>query len=450
MRRRYFLITFLVLILVTVVTVFFHSYLLRRERLEFIDQQVRATAAALVDSELSDLRKFDFDRADEIISEELGESRIGKFFVIHNSKGETIFESSSATLLPMLALPHDVQWFELRSRGKYIRGLNLKLPRIQDRTLQVGVILDDSLVDPGFFTNPFPLLLAVILFIGLGSALLLTSFLLRPIASISAFLAEIGSNDFRGDQLPALPPSIAPKTNAPSNDEFENVLLALNRLIERVNRHQRFSKLWAFQMAHELKTPLAIATIELEKLQDRRDLSDDELKEIAQEHRQISEIIGSFLGWAELENTAQMKNLHLNSPLATLTPLLERLPGAKDRVDLDVETTAAIPANRAHFDQLMTNVLGNALLHSPPGSRVLVRFRDGLLEIENQGVAPPEEVLARLGEPFNRGSTSDPSGRKGHGLGLAWAISICRLYDWNFKFASENDRILTRIRFKMA
>jgi len=125
LRLRFFVTISIVLITVIIGSIYFYSLLLERERHLLIDQQVRETAAALVDSELGDLRQIDFERADEIISDELGETRIGKFFIIRNAQGEIIFESASAKLLPVIDVPKDPRWFTIKEKGKFIRGLNL-------------------------------------------------------------------------------------------------------------------------------------------------------------------------------------------------------------------------------------------------------------------------------------------------------------------------------------
>jgi signal transduction histidine kinase len=71
--------------------------------------------------------------------------------------------------------------------------------------------------------------------------------------------------------------------------------------------------------------------------------------------------------------------------------------------------------------QVVTNLLGNALAYSPPGSPVTVRTRgeDGwvTLEVHNTGDPIPRERLPLLFEPFERGTDSG-SGSRSIGLGL--------------------------------
>jgi PAS domain S-box-containing protein len=77
--------------------------------------------------------------------------------------------------------------------------------------------------------------------------------------------------------------------------------------------------------------------------------------------------------------------------------------------------------------QVVTNLVGNALQHSPPGTPVRVTSQGGdghvLLEVHNQGVPIPAELLPTLFEPYQRGPESG-AGRGSLGLGLFIARQI--------------------------
>ncbi len=446
LRSRFFAIILTVLLIVTAGAVYLYAIFLQQERLALIDQQVRETAAALVDSQLGDFRKIDFDQADEIISEELGESRIGKFFIIRNSAGETIFESSSAQLLPIAEVPKDQKWFKITTKGKFIRGLNLKLPRFPDRTLQVGIMLEESIVNPSYFSKNSFVFVSVVLVLGLIASFLLTSFLLHPIALLSRFLSEITSASHRQTLLPNVPDYVAKNPDLNSSDEFERVTAGLNELINKVNKNYQFSRLWAYQMAHELKTPLSLANMEIEKLQKRLNLSPTDTEDLTSENLRISETINSFLGWAELENSSSLKHLFMNQLSSCVKSVVERMNKNNYNIVLELKENVTIPANPQHLEQLIQNLIQNAINYG--GSNpVTIRILDNELQIEDCGPGISDEVVARLGEPFNRGSHLS-STIKGHGLGLAWVMSICRLYGWKITFLNQNPGALISVKFK--
>ncbi len=78
---------------------------------------------------------------------------------------------------------------------------------------------------------------------------------------------------------------------------------------------------------------------------------------------------------------------------------------------------------------LCSNLLHNALQHSPSGSTISIRLEDanGLiaLSIENEGEEIPEDLLPHVFEPFFRADSSRDRKSGGTGLGLAICKAIC-------------------------
>lgn len=428
----------------TISSAFLYSLFLKQERMALIDHQVRETAAALVDSELGDLRKIDFDLADEIISDELGETRIGKFFIIRNSSGKIIYESTSAQLLPINDVPSDQQWFELVAKEKYIRGLNLQLPRIPDRTLQVGLVLDEQLVLPSYFSKATLTFAGILFVVGLGISFFFTSFLLRPIAHLDKFLGQVIAASKEKNILPTVPDSIAAHPSDTDADEFKRLVANLNSLILKVNKNYEFSRLWGYQMAHELKTPLTMVQIEIEKLQAKPGFNKNDVKDLTKEANNISETIDSFLGWAELENSSNQKHLFMNNLNAIVIENVQSLSNLNTQITFESKVDIAVAANPNHLNQLIRNVLMNSIRHSHENKPITVSISENAeLVIADKGPGIPQSVLSRLGEPFNKGTQS----RNGHGLGLAWIMSICKHYSWPLTLTSNSDGTKVAIRF---
>lgn len=446
MRRRFFVLILSVLVVVSMSSLIFYKVFLRSERLKLVDQQVRETAAALLDSQLTDLRQIDFDKADEIISEELGESRIGKFFIIRNSRGETVFESASARLLPVAEVPNDQQWFQISKNGKFIRGLNLKLPRVQDRTLQVGLVLDENILDPGYFSQSSLVFLGFVISLGLIVSYALTSFLLRPMAMLDRFLSNVTVASRSQALLPEVPDTIFRKPDSHSRDEFERVVAGLNTLIGKVNKNYEFSRLWAYQMAHELKTPLSLANLEVERLQKRLAIAPNEFDALNEENGRISETINTFLSWAELENSNQQRFLYMNNLGNLVQETVERLKVHNTKILVNVSDSPDVPANPQHLTQLIQNLVVNSLLHSQADT-IEIKVSQHTLEISDNGIGFPSNVLERLGEPFNKGNLG-PGNLSGHGLGLAWVYSICRIYGWEIVVSNRAPGAVVAVHFK--
>jgi two-component system sensor histidine kinase QseC len=427
------------LILVSITIVGFYGHVLKRERLSFIDQQVRESASVLLGSELNERKQIDFNEADEIISEELGESRIGKFFLIRNEKNEIVFRSTSASLLDHGDFPQEPQWITAMTEDKFVRILNLRLPRVPNRTLQVGVILDRQLVDPGLVPASSAVFLGLVIAVGLIVGWFASSYLMRPIAELAQFFGEAAQDRFA--LVRSLPPSLLKSAKADSRDEFRRFVFALNEAIVKIDRGYRSTRLWSYQMAHELKTPLTLIQLQAEKSLAKNPGASEPMA-ISSEVMRMSETVQAFLSWAELENVSTRGSLFAERVDRVAQKIVERLsPKYPDRLELKIESPGTMLAGASHLEHVVMNLVSNALEYSK-GSVEIVVLEDGFF-VRDRGSGFPADVLARFGEPFNRiGEKS----QRGHGLGLAWVASIARHYGWTLAVNSTPDGSTVTVR----
>lgn len=99
--------------------------------------------------------------------------------------------------------------------------------------------------------------------------------------------------------------------------------------------------------------------------------------------------------------------------------------------------------------QLLSNLLGNALSHSPAGTpvKLTAAVRHGVFHfrVSNQGADIPLARREKLFQPFNKGEQTDP--RKGLGLGLYIAAEIAKAHGGTLDVESENGEISFYLTF---
>lgn len=111
-----------------------------------------------------------------------------------------------------------------------------------------------------------------------------------------------------------------------------------------------------------------------------------------------------------------------------------------DRViRLDTDVPGAARFDRTRVAQMLSNLVANAVEHSPPGEPVSVAVdaADGLIRfaITNCGEPIPADVMPRLFQPYFRGDALGP--RTGLGLGLYIASEIARAHGGAIHVASS-------------
>ena len=110
-------------------------------------------------------------------------------------------------------------------------------------------------------------------------------------------------------------------------------------------------------------------------------------------------------------------------------------------VTVDIAPDLTVFADERALNQILVNLLQNAVKFTPPEGRVVVRGRSGAgwthLFVEDSGIGIPKSVLPRLGQPFVQVETNMTRSHKGSGLGLAISRSMAELHGGAVRLRSE-------------
>ncbi|MBQ0945213.1 sensor histidine kinase [Ideonella sp. 4Y16] len=247
-----------------------------------------------------------------------------------------------------------------------------------------------------------------------AAALVAVRFALRPLDLLGERLER-----HEIDELRPLPLRLAPHETVP-------LLRAINRLVSRVRATARARQAFIDGTAHQLRTPLASLSTQVDLLS-REALPAPvaaRVAEVSQSVQRLSHLAHQMLALARAggEGAAPVPM----GPL-TLSDLLQDAANASldaalaRHVDLGFETgEARVIGSRWLLRELLLNLVGNAIQHTPEGSTVTARcgVADGrpFLEVEDDGPGIPPADRARVFERYVRLNEHD---RLGSGLGLA-------------------------------
>ncbi|HET7204266.1 MAG TPA: PAS domain S-box protein [Steroidobacteraceae bacterium] len=205
-------------------------------------------------------------------------------------------------------------------------------------------------------------------------------------------------------------------------------------------------------LAHELRNPLAPLRNGLEVLRRARPDSDGARTAREMMERQVDQmvrLIDDLLdtsriarGKFELHRTAVDLVETVRHALETSRPLLDAA-GHRLRVELP-ERPLIVHADPVRVAQVLTNLLNNAAHYTDRGGRVTIAVRssgdEAFVEVEDDGVGIPADMLEQVFEPFVQLETSIRRGRQnGLGLGLALARSIVNLHGGSIRASAGRD-----------
>jgi signal transduction histidine kinase len=260
-----------------------------------------------------------------------------------------------------------------------------------------------------------------------GAGWLLAGRVLRPLSTITAAARRISASSLH-ERL-ALPGP---------DDELKELGDTLDGLFARLEASFDAQRRFAANASHELRTPLTRerALIEVTRADPAatadtwQDVSRDLLAFNAEQERLIEALL--ILASSEA-GVSQREPLDLAA--ITSTALAVPRPGI-GRLGLNVHASiqpAIFDGDPFLVQQLVTNLIDNAVRHNIPGGDVQVGTGTSggraILSVTNSGQVIPLTEVGRLFQPFQRLGPRPARGDGGHGLGLSIVKAIATAHD---------------------
>ncbi len=242
---------------------------------------------------------------------------------------------------------------------------------------------------------------------------------MSPMISIQREISDRGAGNLTAIEDAGIASELAPIT------------AAVNTLIERLRFALEAERAFASNSAHEMRTPLAAALAQVQRLQAQ--LTDASHKEraagIARDLRRLVDLTEKLLQLSRAESGTALTLGHRETDLMPILELIvdDMAHGARAAGrSILIERAANEIVSRLDVDAfgiVTRNLIENALNHGDGGEPVVVRVEPNLrLTVVNGGRVVPAATLEGLKRRFTRGATT----ANGAGLGLAIADTILR------------------------
>jgi two-component system heavy metal sensor histidine kinase CusS len=229
--------------------------------------------------------------------------------------------------------------------------------------------------------------------------------------------------------------------------ELVELASAFNAMLARLEDSFRRLAEFSADIAHELRTPLTNLTIQAQvALAHAR--SAEEYREVLysslEEYDRLARMVADMLFLAKADNrllVPHRERIDLAAEVCALFDFYEAL--ADDRgIGLAVAGQATVFGDRLMLRRALSNLLSNALRHTPRGATVRIALAPDAngattVRVENPGAPIPAEHLPHLFERFYRVEPSRTRVSDGAGLGLAITRSIIAAHGGSITVASD-------------
>lgn len=280
-----------------------------------------------------------------------------------------------------------------------------------------------------FLTLPAGLLVAMVI------GLLVARRGLRPISRVSETARHItASHLYERIELKDMP------------RELHGLVDSFNTMLDRLENSFRRLTDFSADLAHELRTPLTsllgrsqAALLRTRSADEYREVLESNVEAIKWMSALVSDML--FLARADYARSAlAYENVDLREEVDRLIEFFG-IACEDQKISLEAHGRATAFVDRAMLRQALSNLLSNAIRHSPDGGRVdvVLDHDENAVTISvidrGRGIAP--EHVSRIFDRFYRADPSRSRDSGGTGLGLAIARSIMRMHGGDVSVKSE-------------
>lgn len=269
----------------------------------------------------------------------------------------------------------------------------------------------------------------------------------RAIAAVSESASEVAAGRYSSRiPLPGL------------GFEFDQLATTFNQLAHRLDSTETTRRRMLADLGHEMRTPLATLDAHLEALEDGLRTLDDTTLAVL---RTSTQRLGRLAQDISAVSQAQEGTLQIRCTPVTGRQLVDTaIQAARDEYRIEgvaltqgPATDTVLSADPERIEQVMGNLLSNALRHTPAGGTVTVtsgasdRWVELIVEDTGEGIEP--EHLTQVFDRFYRADTSPNRLHGGSGIGLTISKTIIEAHQGRISAHSGGRRTGTTFTIRL-
>jgi signal transduction histidine kinase len=309
-----------------------------------------------------------------------------------------------------------------------------------------------TILPPKLFIRVFSTITGGVIAIILISVLAVFLLLRRMLNQVELITNNVRDIDEKGLHL---------RINLKGKDPISNMAKTFDGMLDKIESAFKSQKQFIQNASHELNTPLTVIKTKIDVLKQKKSVTGRQYREtidlIDSEIMRLSKITEELLILSDLEDNREAvkkETIDLKGILNKILKLYENQIDAKNlKLIKNIYGVSKISGSRIQIEQLLFNLLDNAIKYSSPGERLKIDIKKNIknnntiLEISNTTTALTEKDIPHIFERFYKSSSSD---RKSFGLGLTIVKKIVENHKGNLKvsYSQVKKEVTFRIVFQ--
>lgn len=240
-----------------------------------------------------------------------------------------------------------------------------------------------------------------------------------------------------------------PQFKTTTIDEFSDLNHSISALIKRNQSVFQSQKEFTENASHEMQTPLAIFQGKLELLMQTEPLNTEQaglISDLADANQRMNRLTRSLLLLTKIENNQfiEKEKISVSETVEKMIDQYSYLSGKKTiSFEKEPAKDSTVEMNRTLLEVLVSNLITNAIRHSPEQGTIVIGGIDGSgLTIKNtakNGALDVEKIFQR----FEKETTDHSS----TGLGLALVTRICVICHYSIKYSFAGGMHVFSVKF---
>lgn len=282
------------------------------------------------------------------------------------------------------------------------------------------------------FSNAVDYAMSLALLAAFITALIVSGFFARqvvhPVSEMVTAAQKIAEGNYRSRvRVPA-------KQEPEDMDELAQLALRFNQMAYRLDQIETMRRRLIGDVAHELRTPLTTIKGYMEGLMDGVVPANEETYlRVHQEADRLQRLVMDLQELSQVEANSVQFNFKSTSIAGLIRAAQERLQRQYDdkNVGLTIDISAPLPLVEVDADriqQVLTNLIGNALQYTPEGGQVTVHAKvsgnEVVVSVQDNGIGISAEHIPHIFDRFYRVDKSRARAGGGSGIGLTIAKQL--------------------------
>ena len=306
-----------------------------------------------------------------------------------------------------------------------------------------------------YYTLFFGIMIILVAIVGIIVSVIISNMICKPIKQIEANTREAVNNNYNINiseeqeflELSGLAQSIN-KMMVKIREQIES----LEEEIQRKTNAENLRRQFVNNVSHEMKTPLAIISNQVEMLEILQDekKKKEYYQSIIEETEHMSQMINDMIIIYSIQNDEE----NLKVSYSDIIELVEFTCRDYDKllemnnitIHEEYPKECIAQVNEKFFTQAVSNYITNAIKHCKRNGNIYVRllsFEEYIrVEVENDGIPIDISKKDNIWDMFYQGNDGNLSGQKGSGLGLHLVKCIVEMHNGKYGFENKENGVV--------